>query len=63
MRAERIQGYVQREFFFILLFNFMINEPSNDKIQGITLGVVAAAKMRITEAKEFQELRNQGVEL
>lgn len=41
----------------------MINEPSNDKIQGITLGVVAAAKMRITEAKEFQELRNQGVEL
>lgn len=33
----------------------MINEPSNDKIQGVTLGVAAAAKLRVTENERVKD--------
>ena len=33
----------------------MINEPSNDKIQGVTLGVATAAKLRVTENERVKD--------
>lgn len=54
-KLEEYKVIFRRSFCFILLFNFMINEPSNDKIQGKTLAVVAAAKIRITEANRSRD--------
>lgn len=62
---EEYKVMFRRSFCFILLFNFMINEPSNDKIQCITMGVVAVAQITTTEAKSSKdwETRELGSEI
>lgn len=45
----------EKVFILFCFFNFMLNEQSNDKIQGVTLGVVTAAEIRVTEDKQSRD--------